>query len=119
MLFHSESFDGSSGLTTLLKCWCCQDPHPSLVESQLTNMAASLVKVAGKLTVGGFALYGLSEVLSSQENTIKQISVLDSKARENIPFSLPEVSKRLRPGSDAQFWVYLGVRTCELFVSPT
>ncbi|XP_073239814.1 uncharacterized protein [Porites lutea] len=54
-------------------------------------MAVSLVKVAGKLTVGGFALYGLSEVLSSQENTIKQLSVLDSKTRENIPFSLPEM----------------------------
>ena len=65
-------------------------------------MAASLVKVAGKLTVGGFALYGLSEVLSSQENTIKQLSVLDSKTRENIPFSLPEVMKKLRPGSDAE-----------------
>ena len=65
-------------------------------------MAVSLVKVAGKLTVGGFALYGLSEVLSSQENTIKQLFVLDSKTRENIPFSLPEVMKKLRPGSDAE-----------------
>ena len=63
------------------------------------------MKVAGKLTVGGFAIYGLSEVLSSQENTIKQISVLDGKTRENIPFSLPEVSKKLRPGSDAELFM--------------
>ena len=82
-----------------------RSPTPSLVESQLTNMAVSLVKVAGKLTVGGFALYGLSEVLSSQENTIKQLSVLDSKTRENIPFSLPEVMKKLRPGSDAELFM--------------
>ena len=68
-------------------------------------MAVSLVRVAGKLTVGGFALYGLSEVLSSQENTIKQLSVLDSKTRENIPFSLPEVMKKLRPGSDAELFM--------------
>ena len=63
------------------------------------------MKVAGKLTVGGFALYGLSEVLSSQENTIKQLSVLDSKSRENIPFSLPEVMKKLRTGSDAELFM--------------
>ena len=54
-------------------------------------MAVTLAKVAAKLTVGGFALYGLSEVLSSQDDTIKHISMLDSKTRENIPVSLPEV----------------------------
>ena len=59
-------------------------------------MAATLVKVVTKLAVGGFALYGLSEVLSSQDNTIRNISMLDSKTRENIPVnvSLPEVSAR-------------------------
>ena len=56
------------------------------------NMAVTLVKVAGKLTIGGFALYGLSEVLSSQDNAIKHISFLNSKTRENIPVNLPEVS---------------------------
>ena len=50
------------------------------------------MKVAGKLTIGGFALYGLSEVLSSQDNAIKHISFLNSKTRENIPVNLPEVS---------------------------
>jgi len=56
-------------------------------------MAVTLVKVAGKLTIGGFALYGLSEVLSSQDNAIKHISFLNSKTRENIPVvNLPEVS---------------------------
>ncbi|PFX22366.1 uncharacterized protein LOC111334341 [Stylophora pistillata] len=54
-------------------------------------MAVTLVKLAGKLTIGGFALYGLSEVLSSQDNTIKQLSMLDSKTRENIPVTLPEL----------------------------
>ena len=54
-------------------------------------MAVTLAKVAGKLTIGGFALYGFSELLSSQDDTIKQISLLDSKTRENIPVSLPEV----------------------------
>ena len=54
-------------------------------------MAVTLTKAAAKLTVGGFALYGLSEVLSSQDDTIKHISKLDSKTRENIPVSLPEV----------------------------
>ena len=57
-----------------------------------SNMAVTLVKVAGKLTIGGFALYGLSEVLSSQDNAIKHISFLNSKTRENIPVNLPEVS---------------------------
>lgn len=54
-------------------------------------MAVTLAKVAGKLTIGGFALYGLSEVLSSQDNTIKQLAMLDSKTREHIPVNLPEV----------------------------
>ena len=67
-------------------------PHHSLLDNPLDNMAVTLAKVAGKLTVGGFALYGLTEVLSSQDNTIKQISKLDSKTRENNPLSLPEVS---------------------------
>lgn len=68
-------------------------PLPNDIElDQKSKMAVTLVKVAGKLTIGGFALYGLSEVLSSQDNTIKQISMLDSKTRENIPVNLPEVS---------------------------
>lgn len=63
-----------------------------LNSAKKSNMAVTLVKVAGKLIIGGFALYGLSEVLSSQDNTIKQLSMLDSKTRENIPVNLPEVS---------------------------
>ncbi|XP_027058316.1 uncharacterized protein LOC113685061 [Pocillopora damicornis] len=54
-------------------------------------MAVTLVKVAGKFIIGGLALYGLSEVLSSQDDTIKQLSMIDSKTRQNIPVNLPEL----------------------------
>ncbi|KAK2565240.1 hypothetical protein P5673_011187 [Acropora cervicornis] len=36
-------------------------------------MAFTTVKVAVKLTVGGLALYGLSEILSSQDDTMKHM----------------------------------------------
>ena len=67
-------------------------PSKHRTPERKSNMAVTLVKVAGKLTIGGFALYGLSEVLSSQDNAIKHISFLNSKTRENIPVNLPEVS---------------------------
>lgn len=56
-------------------------------------MAFRTVKVVVKLTVGGLALYGLSEILSSQDDTMKHVSMLDNKTRENIPaiVSLPEM----------------------------
>ena len=52
------------------------------------------MKVAGKFIIGGLALYGLLEMLSSQDDTIKQLSMIDSKTRQNIPVNLPEVSSR-------------------------
>lgn len=60
-------------------------------------MAFTTAKVVVKLTVGGLALYGLSEILSSQDDTMKHVSMLDNKTRENIPaiVSLPEVSSKL------------------------
>ena len=68
-------------------------PLKSLPEKK-AKMAVTLVKVAGKFIISGLALYGLSEVLSSQDDTIKQLSMIDSKTRQNIPVNLPEVSSR-------------------------
>ncbi|RMX61116.1 hypothetical protein pdam_00010533 [Pocillopora damicornis] len=65
-------------------------PLKSLPEKK-AKMAVTLVKVAGKFIIGGLALYGLSEVLSSQDDTIKQLSMIDSKTRQNIPVNLPEL----------------------------
>lgn len=73
-------------------CFIIQHLSPPSKYCIPKNMAVTLMKVAGKLTIGGFALYGLSEVLSSQDNAIKHISFLNSKTRENIPVNLPEVS---------------------------
>lgn len=72
-------------------------PYPLPLKSlpaKKAKMAVTLVKVAGKFIIGGLALYGLSEVLSSQDDTIKQLSMIDSKTRQNIPVNLPEVSSR-------------------------
>ncbi|XP_068743756.1 uncharacterized protein [Montipora capricornis] len=77
-------------------------------------MAATLVKVVTKLAVGGFALYGLSEVLSSQDNTIRNISMLDSKTRENIPVtvSLPEMPSQTKikhSWNSGVQWIFSGL----------
>lgn len=76
-------------------------------------MAFTTLKVGVKLSVGGLALYGLSEILSSQDDAMKHLSMLDNKTRENIPaiVSLPEVSSGTQQLANEPI-IFAVVRNC-------
>lgn len=49
------------------------------------------MKLAAKTVICGAAVYAFAEVLSSQENSINRLRLLESKTRENLPLDPPEV----------------------------
>ena len=49
------------------------------------------MKLAAKAVICGAAVYAFAEVLSSQENSINRLRLLESKTRESLPLDPPEV----------------------------